>query len=323
LQTPKISVIIPIYNAEQYVGDCLDSITSQSLQDLEIICVDDCSTDKTSQIIHSKAKDDQRIQICKNDMNMGAAAARNTGLKIARGKYISFVDADDRLLPDAYRRLYTNASNFSSDAAKGNMTVQTFFGRKKSHPLNHKVSGHFDGLSDCKEIHHLYQYQTYLLRKGIFDEQAISFDESLKNFQDPVLLACYLPHCKKISLISDSVYLRTRRKGSITTARWNFENFRSLISGTRTACDALKKNGHIDIAYDMAKTPGRWQHKLRLMRVLISRSRCVQIFSLMEDFYQETKMPLWDQEETDTNIILVLTLAILGYHAQAYEILKK
>ena len=323
MESPKISVVIPVYNAEQYIADCLDSISSQSLKDIEVICVDDCSTDNSYQIVYTWTQNDPRIKLYRQDKNRGAPAARNAGLKVATGEYISFADADDRMLPNACQKLYENAAHFGSDAVKGNMIVQTLIGRKKPHPLNHKADGHYNGLSKCTEIHHLYQYQTYLLRKKIFDDQAISFDESLKNFQDPVLLACYLPHCEKISLIPDPVYLRIRRKGSITNAKWDFENFRSLISGTRTACKALKKNGHIDIAHRMAKTPGRWQHKLRRMRVLIPRNQCFQIFSLMEDLYQEIKMPLWDQEETDTNFKLVLTLAILGYYAQAYEYLKK
>lgn len=323
MENPKISVVIPVYNAEQYIADCLNSISSQSLKDIEIICVDDCSTDKSYQIIYTRAKIDPRIKLYKHDKNKGAPAARNAGLKIATGKYISFADADDRLLPNAYQKLYRNAAHFGSDAVKGNMIVQTFIGRKKPHPLNHKADGHYIGLSKCTEIHHLYQYQTYLLRKKIFDEQDIAFDETLKNFQDPVLLACFLPHCKNISLILDPVYLRFKRTESIINSRWDIENYRSLISGTKMACDVLKNNGHTDIAYDMAKTPARWHHKLDLIPRLISRDQCFEIFFLLEEFYQEAKMPLWDQAETDNRTKLVLTLAILGHHAQAYELLKK
>lgn len=91
---PKVSVIIPIYNVEEYLRACLDSVLNQTLGDIEIICIDDGSTDCSAKILAEYAKDDRRIRVI-TQSNIGAGAARNTGLAIAQGQWVSFLDADD------------------------------------------------------------------------------------------------------------------------------------------------------------------------------------------------------------------------------------
>ncbi len=91
---PKISVIIPVYNVEQYLEKCLNSITGQTLKDIEIICINDGSTDNSLKILEDYQKNDSRIKII-NKKNEGQGIARNEGLKIANGEYILFVDPDD------------------------------------------------------------------------------------------------------------------------------------------------------------------------------------------------------------------------------------
>ena len=94
LNTPKVSVIIPIYNAGKYLHACLDSVVNQTLKEIEIICVDDGSTDNSLQIVQDYVKRDPRIKAF-SQPNMNAGAARNRGLQYATGKYLSFLDADD------------------------------------------------------------------------------------------------------------------------------------------------------------------------------------------------------------------------------------
>ena len=100
-----ISVIIPIYNVEAYLERCLKSVSEQSLDELEIICVDDGSTDNSAKILKNFSLKDPRVRIIQQS-NAGQSAARNAGLKIARGKYIGFVDADDWVDEDFYKNLY-------------------------------------------------------------------------------------------------------------------------------------------------------------------------------------------------------------------------
>lgn len=101
---PFISVIIPVYNIERYIGKCLDSIVGQTLKEIEIIVVDDGSTDDSSRIIDRYARTDSRI-VAIHKTNGGVVSARNCGIAQATGLYILFVDGDDHLAPDACERL--------------------------------------------------------------------------------------------------------------------------------------------------------------------------------------------------------------------------
>ena len=92
----EVSVIIPIYNTEQYLAECLDSVVNQTLSDIEIICVDDGSPDRSIDILMEYAAKDDRIQIIRQE-NKGLPAARNAGLRVASGDYVYFVDSDDML----------------------------------------------------------------------------------------------------------------------------------------------------------------------------------------------------------------------------------
>lgn len=103
---PKISILVAVYNAEQYLSNCLDSLIAQSLHDIEIICIDDSSTDHSLSILNKYADKDDRIKLIKLSRNMGAAKARNAGLKIANGEIIAFVDSDDYISCTSCEEIY-------------------------------------------------------------------------------------------------------------------------------------------------------------------------------------------------------------------------
>ncbi len=109
-----VSVIIPTYNVEKYLDDCLNSLINQSLKDIEIILVDDCSTDSTTDIISYYENKDNRIKSYLSKDKLGCGGCRNVGLKLARGKYIQFVDSDDWLDLDALEKMYNVAENLKT-----------------------------------------------------------------------------------------------------------------------------------------------------------------------------------------------------------------
>lgn len=109
----KISIIIPVFNKENYLDECLISATGQTLEDIEIICVNDGSTDDSLKILEKYSENDSRIKILKQD-NQGPGAARNEGLKIAGGEYVFFLDADDWIETDTLEKLYANAKENDS-----------------------------------------------------------------------------------------------------------------------------------------------------------------------------------------------------------------
>lgn len=106
MSDPAISVIVPAYNVEKYVEQCIDSLLNQTFKDIEIIIIDDCSTDKTFEIINNKYGKIPNVSIFKNDVNIGQGQTRNKAMKIAKGKYIYFLDSDDVLLSHGLERLY-------------------------------------------------------------------------------------------------------------------------------------------------------------------------------------------------------------------------
>ena len=112
---PKVSVIIPVYNAELYLKKCLDSVINQSLQDIEIICVNDGSTDNSLKILEQYKEKDSRIKVVINNTNQGGGLSRNIGIEIANGEFVHFMDADDYIESNFYEILYNYAKNNDSD----------------------------------------------------------------------------------------------------------------------------------------------------------------------------------------------------------------
>lgn len=113
---PKISIIIPVYNTEKYLVKCIDSLLYQSLEDIEIICVNDGSTDNSQKILDDYAKKDKRIKVIHQE-NKKQGAARNKGMEIATGEYIGYVDSDDWVDFDYFEELYIAAKKHNLDIA--------------------------------------------------------------------------------------------------------------------------------------------------------------------------------------------------------------
>lgn len=112
---PKISIIIPVYNVEKYLRECLDSCVNQTLEDIEIICVDDASPDNSIKILEEYSQKDSRIKILRHEKNKNLGAARNTGLENATGEYVWFVDSDDYIDTKACQILYNAIKEFDVD----------------------------------------------------------------------------------------------------------------------------------------------------------------------------------------------------------------
>lgn len=117
--SPLVSVVIPVYNGEMHISVCMDSILCQSFSSFEAIFVDDGSVDNSFRILSERASFDRRMKVIRQE-NMGVTCARRNGVKHAGGKYICFVDCDDRLLPDTLDILYNKALLSDADIVCGN-----------------------------------------------------------------------------------------------------------------------------------------------------------------------------------------------------------
>lgn len=127
---PKVSVIIPVYNVEEYLSECLDSLINQTLRDIEIICINDGSTDNSLNILNEYAKKDSRITVLTQE-NQGAAVARNKGLDFAKGEYLSILDSDDFFELNMLEKLYNRAVETDAEIVICRETAVDFENDKK------------------------------------------------------------------------------------------------------------------------------------------------------------------------------------------------
>lgn len=135
----KISVIIPVYNAKEFLGACIESLLNQTLTDCEFVFVDDGSTDNSAEIIREYQKNDNRIVLV-SQINKGSSKARNSGIAVAKGEYIGFCDSDDFVKNDMFERLYETASNDNLDI----VISKTILGRDRKYII--KDSGFAQGV---------------------------------------------------------------------------------------------------------------------------------------------------------------------------------
>lgn len=170
----KVSIIIPVYNTENYISSCLESVLGQTLEEIEIICVNDGSKDNSAQILNTYAKSDTRIKIISYKNNMGQAYARNRGIEIANGEYIGFIDSDDMIDSNYYKYLYSRAKEYHADISSAK--VMYIFNNNKKAIGNWITSGYLDGrilISTVDKIDRVYQCCSSASGKSIFSTSLI------------------------------------------------------------------------------------------------------------------------------------------------------
>lgn len=157
MKMPLLSVIVPVYGTEKYLKRCLDSILLQSYNNIEVIVVDDCSPDNSSEIIRTYCERDQRVHMIKHEKNRGLFQARVTGADRAIGKYIAFVDSDDHISIDFYRELICRAEEGNFDIVAGNTMRETQDGKLSQYTL-HKICFSNEALYG-EEVRNSYYFQ--------------------------------------------------------------------------------------------------------------------------------------------------------------------
>ena len=205
---PILSVIVPVYNVEKYLNECLESIINQTFTDMEIICINDGSTDCSLEILKKWATIDKRILVISQE-NKGLSATRNKGLKIASGKYIAFVDSDDKLSPEIYTQLFNYIKEKKLDAI--GCSFQTFpNGHNKHFSFTTDTILTFQSLISSNQ-----QLQTsndlcfcwrYIIKKEILFSNHIYFNESVRFGEDMIFITEALQACKSIYLTNDALY---------------------------------------------------------------------------------------------------------------------
>ena len=197
MKNPKVSVIIPVYNVEPYLCRCLDSLVNQTLQDIEIICINDCSSDNSLAILKEYAEKDERINIIDFEKNQGVSIARNAGIEIAKGEYIGLVDSDDYVDLDFYEKLHKKAKDTDADMVKASLK------KKKVDWI--KEYPYFASIKNGKYYDVLY-HCCYIYRVNFLKRHQINYPEGIKFSEDTFFLVKSLFYSNKIEIANNVFY---------------------------------------------------------------------------------------------------------------------
>lgn len=213
---PLISIIVPVYNTEKYLKKCVDSLVCQTYRHLEIILVDDGSTDKSGLICDEYARQDDRIRVIHRD-NSGAAASRNAGLDMATGDYVGFVDSDDWVLPQMYEKMLCAAEELNADIVISGFIVDNLIWQRRLCDDTQRVF-------DNKSLVRAYLTEPYvgngvvnkLYRKDVVGD--LMFPVMRRN-EDVAFTMQILSRSQKAACLNECYYVQYLREGSLERSR--------------------------------------------------------------------------------------------------------
>ena len=206
----KLSVVIPVYNMEKYIGEAIESILSQTLKEVEIICMDDCGTDRSAEIIREYADKNENVKLFTMEQNGGVGKARATAMTHATGEYIAFMDADDRIRrDDCYEIMLRFAEEGDCDICGGLVSNFTDSGERDDYHRFRSLFKDTDGTSyvdiDFKDYQDDYFFQGFIYRRSLLEKHDITFPD-LRAYEDPVFLAEALYYANKIRIVGMEYY---------------------------------------------------------------------------------------------------------------------
>ncbi|MBQ1387592.1 glycosyltransferase [Candidatus Saccharibacteria bacterium] len=208
---PKVSIVVPIYNVEKYLRECLDSILAQTLKDIEIIAIDDGSPDNCGKIIDEYAKKDKRLKAI-HQKNSGYTTAVNKGIQLAKGEYIGIIESDDWIEPNMYEVLYKNAKENNTDVTKGGFWKYNSTLPKKKQNEYYKNPSKIDLRLAPKTVFNITEWPQLLafhasiwssIYKSSFIKKIKLADTAGASYQDFPFMVEVLCKAKRISVVSD------------------------------------------------------------------------------------------------------------------------
>ena len=246
----KVSVIIPVYNAAEFLGECLDSVLAQTLKEIEVICVNDGSKDNSLEILREYEKKDSRVVIL-DQANQGAGAARNNGLAIAKGEYLSFLDSDDFFEPDMLEESYNAACKAKADVI---VFAADLFNHttKEYKPCTHAFRKHFfpkdnpfnpldEGARD--NIYRMFNGWPWdkLFRREFVQEIGLEY-QNLRTTNDMFFVFIGLARAKRVATL-DKVLVHQRVQVRTSLSRTRDKSWNCFYLGLVAMQDELKRLG--------------------------------------------------------------------------------
>lgn len=252
----KVSVIIPVYNAEKYIGRCLNSVLSQTLEEFEVIVVNDCTLDDSMNVVRRYTQNDERIKIVEHDVNRGSMMARRTGYMAAQGDFITFLDSDDTLPKGALEALYLAAIKENADIVSG--TIQYIPNKGSRYLWKNKLKYGTDKVSVYKSMlkdecgHNLC---SRLFRRELLQNYAYQTFDGATNGEDGMLFYQVVENLKKMVAIDTVVYEYYQ----------NMQSSSNALLSDRALCNIAKGNA-IRI-----KTAGKYPQLKKLTSKKVSK----------------------------------------------------
>ncbi len=291
----RVSIIVPVYNSEKYLDECLRSIASQSLHEIEILCVDNASSDRSADIIHKYCLTDSRLTYIKNEKNMGLAYSRNVGLRKAKGTYVFFADSDDMLCEDALLTLYKQIEENNLDGVlfdaevideKGNI-VEGTYKACRSHLYSNVTNGEemFSMLINDSEYtqavwRQFWRKDFLLLHNICFFEIGAPHEDSLFSFE--VLMAA-----RRVKCIQEICY-RYRRHSESVTSSINHERLAGMfICFVEILLRIRKMQLDTEIVDSIYICLSQYQRYINnMVNVLLRQGESLDVIDLKTSFYE-------------------------------------
>lgn len=251
---PTVSIILAVYNAEKYLDNCLISLIQQTYKNIEILCIDDCSTDNSYKILEEYSKKDSRIKIYRLPKNSKQGTARNKGLELAQGKYISFVDSDDFLALDFIEKTFNVAEKTNCDIVVSN--IKNFILERSEN--NIKQLQNLDSSYKTLELEdglHRYNFRlspsirsgpvAKLYKKEIIDKYKISFPQNLIQ-EDEAFHWFYMTRIRSLYFIEEELYYRLIHSNSVMyNLNFNHKNCLDHLKIIKIIYKHLKDSGKL------------------------------------------------------------------------------
>ena len=247
MSEPIVSVIVPVFNTSKYLDKCLESLVNQTLQDIEIICINDASTDKSLKILRSWEKKDERIKIIDNPKNLQTGLARNNGIKTAVGTYLGFVDSDDYVSKDFYQSLI-DASKMSIDVVTSNLYMK--FGKSTEVIRQFNSSVDFDDQECIKKSIAAYGCRLWasIFKRTYMIKHQFQFAENVF-FEDNPIGQCMFLLANHIAVVDNTspFYYYRLNPTSIIHGPFSDKKFTDRMKTSMMMIDNFKRYGLSDI----------------------------------------------------------------------------
>lgn len=286
---PKVSIVVPVYNAEKYIKTTVDSILSQTFSDWELLLIDDCSKDNTPTVCRELTQRDSRIIYLRQTENGGPARVRNIGIDQAKGEYLAFVDSDDTVEPNFLERLLITAEEYVADIVWCNykeICGDKVMCREHRLPCNTSISYDTYIRFFFLEQEGLGSMCTKLYRKSFINQNKIRLNIDRVHGEDwEFNMTCFKCHPVLVA-IESALYNYVRQNNSSVIASYRASDYQTFVMSNKMKAELARKEG---ISYDKVAMNSKFVHLVIELLLKLKRSgvenKKTEFYKIVNDDY--------------------------------------